>query len=189
MDSLAIGSLLALAVNGVAADLKRFAKLAPWVLVASAGVCAALLRRHGSFAYTHTGVLAVGFTTVALGSAALLVLAVNAGSAGPLGRVLNASWLRFLGKYSYGVYVIHSFVHHYMADAVPIKKLQPLVGGSFWAAYGLYLLVATAASIGLALLSWHLFEKHFLKLKRFFEYRAPTLEGFRPNEPVAAGRT
>ena len=188
MDSLAIGSLLALAVGGVATDLRRFARFAPWVLVAAAIGCGVLFRKHGSFSYVHQGIQAVGYTTVALGSAALLVMAVNAAPGGLLGRVFNAGGLRFLGKYSYGIYVFHNVIQHYMFDHVPIKGLQPLVGGSFWAAYGLYALIATGVSIGLALLSWHVYEKHFLKLKRFFEYRAPTLEGFRPNEPVSAGR-
>ncbi|MDB5295976.1 MAG: acyltransferase family protein, partial [Phycisphaerales bacterium] len=40
MDSLAIGSLLALAVGGAAADLRRFARPAPWVLAAAAAGCA-----------------------------------------------------------------------------------------------------------------------------------------------------
>jgi peptidoglycan/LPS O-acetylase OafA/YrhL len=32
-------------------------------------------------------------------------------------------------------------------------------------------LIGFGVSIPLALLSWHLYEKHFLKLKRFFDYR------------------
>ena len=40
-------------------------------------------------------------------------------------------------------------------------------------------IVAAILTFALAILSWHLYEKHFLKLKRFFEYRATTLR-----EPV-----
>lgn len=190
MDSLAIGSLLALAVNGVATDLVRFRRYAPWLLIAAAAGCVAMFYKYGSFAYQgslqwpHKWIQAVGYTTVAIGAAALLVLTVTSGRDQLLGRAFSANWLRFLGKYSYGIYVIHSFIHHAMMDAYPIGRIKPMVGGSYWLAYGVYLAVATSLSIGLALLSWHLYEKHFLKLKKYFEYRAPTMEGFKPNEPV-----
>jgi len=50
---------------------------------------------------------------------------------------------------------------------------------SFYLGLVAHLVVLTVASTAMALLSWHLYEKHFLKLKRFFEYRATTLR-----EPV-----
>jgi peptidoglycan/LPS O-acetylase OafA/YrhL len=37
--------------------------------------------------------------------------------------------------------------------------------------------VEVTLSIAMAALSWHLFESHFLRLKRFFEYRRPSLPG------------
>lgn len=187
MDSLAIGALLALAVNGVAADLLRFRRWAPWVLLAAAVGCAALFLKYGSFSYQpHKLIQGVGYTMVAVGSAALLVLTVTSRPDQWLARGFSANWLRFLGKYSYGIYVIHSFVHHWMMHEYPIGRVRTMVGGSFWLAYGAYFVVATVVSILLAMLSWHLYEKHFLKLKKYFEYRTPTLEGFKPNEPVVA---
>lgn len=185
MDSLAIGSLLALLVNGVAADLVRFARAAPWVLLTAALACAAMLLKHGSFSYQHRTIQMVGYTVVAIGAAALLVMTVTSPPDRFLGRTFSANWLRFLGKYSYGIYVIHSFVHHWMKEHWSLAQIRPMVFNSQAAALAVYFAVATGISIGLALLSWHLYEKHFLKLKRFFEYRAPTLEGFRPNESVS----
>ena len=103
-----------------------------------------------------------------------------------LGRAFAATWLRFLGKYSYGVYVFHGFVVVLFRELLPFQRLKPMVGGSVYAATAIYVVVGALLSVGVALLSWHAYEKHFLKLKRFFEYRAPTIEGFRPNEPVRA---
>ncbi|QOV87961.1 acyltransferase family protein [Humisphaera borealis] len=186
MDSLAIGSLLALAVNGIAADLSRFRRFAPWVLLASIAGCGAMVAKYGSFSYQpHKLIQAVGYTTVAVGAAALLVLTITAKPGNILTRVFTATSLRFLGKYSYGIYVIHSFLHHWMMHEYPLKRIQQMVG-SYWLAYVVYVVTAMLLSIGLALLSWHLYEKHFLKLKKYFEYRAPTMEGFKPNESIVA---
>src|SRR5262249_30081294 len=119
-----------------------------------------------------------------IGAASLLILAVTSSRTGLLGRTFNAVPLRFLGKYSYGIYVFHGFVVVALRETIPMFRLMPHVGGNFFAATAIHLLLGTAISVGVALLSWHLYEKQFLKLKRFFEYRAPTLEGFKPNEPV-----
>jgi peptidoglycan/LPS O-acetylase OafA/YrhL len=184
MDALAIGSLLALAAHGVPAGVARFRPAAPWVLIGAAVAAGAMFVVHGTFAYVTPSIQVAGFTVNALASAALLVLAVTAGTSGWLGRAFGATWLRFLGKYSYGTYVFHMFVMTAFRELLPLKRLRPMVGDSAAGATAVYLVGGTLLSLGLALLCWHLYEKHFLKFKRFFEYRAPTIEGFRPNEPV-----
>lgn len=181
MDSLAIGSLLALAVNGAAGELVRYRKLAMVAILAAGVACLAMFYHYGSFAYQgsptrpHKWIQMLGYTAVGVGSAGLLVLTISS-RGGLLGTVFSAGWLRFLGKYSYGIYVIHSFVHHWMMHEWPIARMKSTLGGSFWLAYGTYFAIATVVSIALALLSWNLYEKHFLKLKKYFEYRAPTME-------------
>ena len=104
--------------------------------------------------------------------------AVVAGPASLWGGLLNSRWLRFFGKYSYGLYVFHGLLMWWVKDGL---LLNWLVRGlhSFYLGLLAHLLVLTVASTAVALLSWHLYEKHFLKLKRFFEYRATTLR-----EPV-----
>jgi peptidoglycan/LPS O-acetylase OafA/YrhL len=108
----------------------------------------------------------------ALGETALaLVLAWLVGSAsrgfrGPVGRFLEWRPVTYLGKVSYGIYVLHPFV--------------PL--GFVWVAHRLgteytgsprfvnFLLVSVATA-GLAALSWQLFEGPINGLKRYFPYR------------------
>ena len=63
--------------------------------------------------------------------------------------------LRFFGKYSYALYVFHPFT-------VILFHRQALRG-----AVGF--LIFLCLNCVLALLSWHLWEKHFLRLKRRFE--------------------
>lgn len=184
MDALAIGSLLALGAHGWPAGVERFRKAAPWVLAGAVVAMGAMFAVHGTFAYGKPSIQVIGFTVNALASAALLVMAVASGTTGLLGRAFAATWLRFLGKYSYGTYVFHMFVMTAFRELIPFYKLRQQFGVSPVLATAGYLVAGGLLSLGIALLSWHLYEKHFLKLKRFFEYRAPTIEGFRPNEPV-----
>jgi peptidoglycan/LPS O-acetylase OafA/YrhL len=61
--------------------------------------------------------------------------------------------LRAAGQYSYGIYVVHPFVFEYVRR--------------YWAGDGIFLrgVVAAVASVLLAWLSYHGYEKHFLRLK------------------------
>ncbi len=184
MDALAIGSLLALSAHGGAGGIERFRKAAPWVLAAAVLAVGGLFARYGTLNYQMPAIQLAGFTVNAIGSAALLVIAVTAAPKGLVERAFSVSPLRFLGKYSYGTYVFHMFVMVLMRIYVPIQDLKPRVGNSGLAAVAVYIVGGTLISLGVALVSWHLYEKHFLKLKRFFEYRKPTLEGFKANEAV-----
>ena len=76
-----------------------------------------------------------------------------------------------LGKYSYAMYVVHPLLHDFigvpllaaMLGAKPASLLQSL----------LYALSVLSASLAVAWLSYHLIEKQFLGLKRFFVAEAP----------------
>lgn len=71
-----------------------------------------------------------------------------------LGRVLELSFLRYIGKISYGAYLYHSFVR-----SLPINT-TPELG----------FLLLSILSLGLASLSWHIIEEPINRLKRHFPY-------------------
>jgi peptidoglycan/LPS O-acetylase OafA/YrhL len=73
-------------------------------------------------------------------------------------RFFSHSALRFLGKYSYGIYIYHWIIFHYIAS-IPAFKTQSLP--SLLALFGL----ANAITLIAAMVSFHGFESHFLKLK------------------------
>jgi peptidoglycan/LPS O-acetylase OafA/YrhL len=87
--------------------------------------------------------------------------------------VFNTPALRFFGKYSYGIYVIHGLLHPWIRDQFPPEAMPQ--GPLFYAAVAGRIFIGAALSVAGAVLVWHVYEKHFLKLKRFFEYRARTL--------------
>jgi peptidoglycan/LPS O-acetylase OafA/YrhL len=110
----------------------------------------------------------LGYSLLALFFAALLVAAVNARPDGAASRVWNSPALRFYGKYSYGLYILHPTLMEYVWRVYPAEEIAAWPGG--WTASALlYMLLSLAVSTAAAWLIWHVYEKHFLKLKSFFK--------------------
>jgi peptidoglycan/LPS O-acetylase OafA/YrhL len=109
---------------------------------------------HDRFTYT------VGFTFFDSGYALLLLYAVH--RRGWVQGAFLSRIPRTLGKYSYGIYVFHQLIYW----SVTQYKLAPR---------GLSALTASLAlSLGLAVTSYELMEKRFLRLKdRFMPKPAP----------------
>jgi peptidoglycan/LPS O-acetylase OafA/YrhL len=86
----------------------------------------------------------------------------------------GSAFLRTFGKYSYGLYLIHLPLRALIRDRIygssdrPAWIHYPRLFGSELPGQMLFYLVAGGASLAGAWLSFHLFEKQFLKLKRFF---------------------
>jgi peptidoglycan/LPS O-acetylase OafA/YrhL len=103
----------------------------------------------------------------------LLLTAIQpAGARWP--ALLHARSLRLIGKYSYGIYVIHNLLMPWFYDHFLRKSwlIRPVPG---IAATLIYLVLSFLCSLAAAYISWHLFEKKFLSLKRFFPSREQTL--------------
>jgi peptidoglycan/LPS O-acetylase OafA/YrhL len=103
------------------------------------------------------------FTATALFFGSLMVYAIFAGE-GRGARLMRSRALAFFGQYGYGLYVFH----------VPLVSIAALAGfnpgslswiGSEFLDAVAYVAAMTALSTATALLSWHLWEKQFLKLK------------------------
>lgn len=113
----------------------------------------------------------------------LIIGAVQASQSSPLVRLLTSKPFTFLGKYSYGLYIFHHFIS---SGSHAVGGLAWFTGllGSQTPAILVHAAVAVGISIAIAYLSYHGYEKHFLKLKDHFTPRPPTTQ-----QPAAWGIT
>jgi peptidoglycan/LPS O-acetylase OafA/YrhL len=89
-----------------------------------------------------------------------------------LARLFTSRLMTFLGKYSYGLYVYHGLLTWYLHDRHAEERLDAWLG-NHWLTIVLQAAIGVGVSLAVAVMSYELFEKRFLGLKRFFETRAP----------------
>jgi peptidoglycan/LPS O-acetylase OafA/YrhL len=167
LDGLALGGWLALAARG-SWGLDSLARHTWWVALGCAAALAVGFAVQGSPGRGSPFLATAGFFLLALLFGSLLLHALTAPATSWTGRLFRSTVLCQLGKYSYGLYVLHRLL------LMPLRKLLPPeyladVTGSLGLGLLAFQVVALAASVAVAWLSWHLYEKHFLKLKRYFE--------------------
>ncbi|HEX4125887.1 MAG TPA: acyltransferase [Tepidisphaeraceae bacterium] len=158
LEGLLLGSVLAIIQRepGALSALRR-----PAIVVGTLAALAAMLSRGVAGAQSVWGLSGVGHFTVPV--AFTCVLALAAGGQGMWATVLSMRWLRFFGKYSYGLYVFHYLFEPWLDRWFWLLPAWPV------ASIVLHMILALAATLAVALASWHLYEKQFLKLKRWFE--------------------
>lgn len=168
-DSLAIGAALSMLLRSRWHD--RVLSTAGWLLLAIPllEISAGLKLLSPTFA-RHDANLALGalsYSLLAFGYAGLLVLALGSTA----GRGLfSLKSMRFFGKYSYGLYVLHLILLSYLDEPLRSALREMHVGRGLSVA--LIGIVGFALSIAVAVITYQLYERHFLRLKRFFDYRA-----------------
>jgi peptidoglycan/LPS O-acetylase OafA/YrhL len=170
MDSLAAGSLAAVVASrpgGLPAIIGRVKVAFVAFGLAALGVS---IWRH-SYAQ-DAGMQVFGFPAITGFYTALVLLAADAPNRGRVFRaVLEARVLRFFGRYSYGLYVMHgSFIAVLVTWLPPPRPFGP---AHEWANDGFVAAILVGYSLALAIPSYHLIEMPFLKLKRHFEYSGP----------------
>jgi len=169
LDGLALGAFLAVAARQPG-GLNRLVRALPWVTAAVGGLLAAtvtfwirlLAGGHGLELATSVRPMLIEMLL-----ACLLMWALVAPERSPASRFFRSRAMVFLGTYSYGLYVYHHFISYYLTSNRTELKLAPWLG-SHLAAVVLQAILGMSASLAVAYLSYELFEKRFLRLKRPF---------------------
>ena len=174
LDGLAIGSYLAWVVRTHPIRKNQLVRLSLPTFIVSAIV----IYGFGKVNIPFAAVMVIGRAVVSIGGGARLD-----GDRRPRSRrpVPFLAAPRVLGKYCYGLYLLHPIVvvkaitkTHWLAVRVP-RALLPVA----WIAC---LVGGLAASLALAWISWRFIESPCLSLKRFFPYRpAPRVDSHRPH--------
>ena len=167
MDDLATGAFIAAAVRS-SGGLEKLRGIAPGLAVLSLWVLLGGWMSIGDFFQLDGSVQLLCYSAFALFYGCLLVFALAASPSGVLVRLLNFRVLRSYGKYSYAIYVFHWGLSGILfARIAPLETLAEQLG-SLNAALIARVFIVAIVSYGIAFLSWHLFERHFLKLKSRF---------------------
>ncbi len=125
--------------------------------------------------YSNPWYLTLGFSAIALLFGALLWLVLTASPEERAVRFLCTRPMLFIGKVSYGIYLNHTVVIGTMQRLVLDPTASTPLLGSRFAAQLSFMVLCLASSFAIAWLSWNVFEKHILKLKRLFPYERGTL--------------
>jgi peptidoglycan/LPS O-acetylase OafA/YrhL len=174
-DSLVIGAAMAYYARSTrfrAVNWNRFANLGLYVFLPLSVMYQAFVQGPGDPLFT-----VVGYTVTALGFAGLLAAVVRNRSSW-LKLVMETRILAWFGKYSYGIYLFHMlvwFLSHKVLNAELAPDGTPLDPAAFNPLFSNILLDApirlalvTGLTALLAWVSYHYFEKRFLRLKRYF---------------------
>jgi len=180
-DSLLLGGTLALLYRSTA--WQRVQRIAPWGFLAAAALILAsilylaprLANNAWAAALCFEG---IRYSILAPGFACLIAWSLQRESL--CSRLFELGWLRFLGKYSYGLYVLHVFVMS--AVNLPLRDLLERYTHNKLFSVAAAACTVLLLSIAAAYLSYHLYERPFLRLKHRFDYKRPSLNHGSPED-------
>lgn len=165
MDALALGALLAVAARR--ADIANWSFQVCWWTLVSLGPILLLLYPLTS-GKAFFAMQAIKYLLVAIAYTALIGSTVGPGRWIFLENFFTIPFLKWCGKYSYAMYVFHPAI--YLICTSWLRSNWSLARTAPALYLGCEFIVLLAMVFLVSWTSWHLFEKHFLKMKRFFEY-------------------
>ena len=176
LDALTDGAALAILVRS-RTGVRLLRNLTLPVAMLSLIPLAVLYRHYGGLDHMDKYTVSAGCTFLGLIFGAATWSATSGAAI-----FLDFAPLRWLGRISYGIYVLHPFC----IEIVPKQAFPKLPILSLIA----FNVMGLGLSIAAATVSWHLFEKHFLRLKRAFPRKQrAAIEAVPPDWSVEGGET
>jgi len=115
----------------------------------------------GVFAYIKHGLSWFVF-------AGLFVVLLTSTEKSILNSFFELPFIRFFGKLSYGLYVYHGIFRPLFEKFFDRHELISITGSPLLGVV-LYFIICISITVLISWISWHFFEKYFLKLKRYFK--------------------
>jgi peptidoglycan/LPS O-acetylase OafA/YrhL len=162
MDGLLYGAVAAIWIRTMPWDLalRRARAILPWAL----GVMV-LVIAVGGVDFHALAMTVIGFPALAATFACFVLVALQPGSA--VNRLGNLRALRFIGRYSYGMYVYHILFWpglSWMQPRLEVRLHSVVLGGLC------FMLLMLGGTMVLSVASYELYEKQWLRLKKRFAY-------------------
>ena len=172
VDELAFGALLSILCVQNASRLMRWRKVLPYIIAAcfviiTAMMFAGAIQSGGNVKGAHDVSVIYGLIFFAVIYVSLLAYVFLSPTTNPLNRVLSTKPMLTLGKISYGLYIFHVPVMMIMARWLYNTDL------GYWPSHIILLFGGGGVSFALAYVSYHFYEKRFLRLK----HKLAPLEG------------
>lgn len=168
MDGLLFGALGAISVRAIPFDevVIRAKRVLPFALATLLIVIA-----WGGIDFHSVPMIVVGFPALAATFACIVLFALK--PEGAVNRICSLSGFRFVGRYSYGMYVYHILFWPVLAAVQPWlqSRLHSVVLGGV--CFVLLMLMATMVT---AVVSYEVYERQWLKLKGRFTYQKQAAE-------------
>lgn len=167
LDGLSLGALVAC---GVRSSLTKvtLARIGTRAMFAGAvAFSAAALVSHSFEYYGNAWIVSTGFASLAVFFAGFVLRAYLNGNVNcASNRILSSHFLRMFGKYSYAIYLFNLPLRALVRDwLIKPETFSAYPGGAFVGQLVFYF-ASGVLCLAVAAASYHLFEKHFLRLKR-----------------------
>jgi len=164
LDALALGALIAIIFNESIIWQERLKKIAlPVLLISTALVLLVAISPNSEQLYNNVPVRLAGYSVLAVMGGSSIIVSLTQDKSSLVRRFFRSKVLRFFGKYSYALYLIHPLILQIFLEVLWDAKFRG------WQAYVSYLFISFSLTVILSLLSWNLLEKRMLSLKRHFE--------------------